>query len=99
MRLLKEIRGGGVLPKGYGICWLKYKDWWTFTAAPMPLNILLRSVRRFSQWCRLGGPLTGLERALRAGYREGYTAGYARGHADGVIYGAVHRDGADMDGS
>jgi len=87
MALFIEVAEGGLLPTGYGVCWKNY-DRRTTTTAPVPLNVLLRSVRSCWYWLRTSYgheytiavlPQQAWLEGHDSGVRVGERAGYARG--------------------
>ena len=75
MRLLKQVAEGERLPHWYsGVCWFDGARC-TFIVAPIPLNVVLRWLRRSWWWLRTHYDEHSFDRCLA----EAHAAGYERG--------------------
>lgn len=72
MRIAKEVRHGELIPKWYGVAWVR----WEVDAAicyPMPLNLIVAAVRAVAIWMRYG------YRAVPYNARDAYAQGLRDG--------------------
>lgn len=79
-RLVRTVRQGELLPRGYGFAWaLWYAD--QCVALPIPLNVIAGAARAVWLWFKRGGvPLhfRNAGEAFNAGFEAGIRVGVAR---------------------